>query len=251
MKFNVFESEELLGKAAAELAAATIRQAAQVKDVVTIVVATGSSQFSMLKHLVEQENMPWEKVQAFHLDEYIGISATHPASFRKYLNERFVSQIPDLKKMTLINANSKDIPVEVARLNSLIANEEIDVCLAGIGENGHLAFNDPPANFDTTEPYIVVDLDQGCRQQQCNEGWFESIDTVPSKAISMSINQIMKSKKIILSVLEERKAIAVKNTVTQKVSPEFPASILQNHPDCEMFLDKPAASLLNTTVLNR
>lgn len=245
MKFTVFENEDLLGKAAAELAADTIRKAASIKDLVTIVVATGSSQFSMLKHLIEQKNVPWNKVQAFHLDEYIGIPATHPASFRKYLNERFVSQIPALKKMTFINADTQDIASEVALLNSLINSEEIDVCLAGIGENGHLAFNDPPANFETNSPYIVVDLDEGCRQQQCNEGWFATIDDVPTNAISMSINQIMKSKKIILSVLEERKAAAVSNTITQHVSPQFPASILQNHPDCEMFLDVPAASLLN------
>ena len=245
MKFTIFENEDLLGKAAAELAADTIRKAASIKDLVTIVVATGSSQFSMLKHLIEQKNVPWNKVQAFHLDEYIGIPATHPASFRKYLNERFVSQIPALKKMTFINADTEDIASEVALLNSLINSEEIDVCLAGIGENGHLAFNDPPANFDTNSPYIVVDLDEGCRQQQCNEGWFATIDDVPTNAISMSINQIMKSKKIILSVLEERKAAAVSNTITQHVSPQFPASILQNHPDCEMFLDVPAASLLN------
>lgn len=244
MKFNVFENEELLGVAAAELAADAIRQAAKTKDVVTIVVATGSSQFSMLKHLAEQKDVPWEKVQAFHLDEYIGIPATHPASFRRYLNERFVSQIPRLQKMTLINADTEDVAAEVARLNTLISSEEIDVCLAGIGENGHLAFNDPPADFDTKTPYIVVDLDQGCRQQQCNEGWFATIDDVPSRAISMSVSQIIKSKKIILSVLDERKAVAVRNTVTQAISPDFPASILQNHLDCEMFLDIPAASLL-------
>lgn len=244
MKFTVFDDENSLGLAAAELAADTIRQAARVKDLVTIVVATGSSQFSMLKHLAEQENVPWKKVQAFHLDEYIGIPATHPASFRRYLNERFVSKIPGLNKMTLIDGDAENVHTEIARLNALIAHSEIDLCLAGIGENGHLAFNDPPANFNTKIPFIIVDLDEACRQQQCNEGWFEKIEDVPSSAISMSIHQIMKSKKIVLSILGKRKAVAVRNTVTNTVTPEFPASILQNHPDCDMFMDRLAASLL-------
>lgn len=244
MKFTIFENEASVGKEAAKLAAEAIRQAAKIKDRVNIIVATGSSQFSVLQHLTEQENIPWEKVRAFHLDEYIGISAFHPASFRRYLKERFVEKINGFDRMIFINGDADDLDEEIKRLNTLIENEKIDLCLAGIGENGHLAFNDPPANFDTKVPYIVVDLDRKCRQQQCNEGWFETLDDVPNRAISMSINQILKSKKIILSVLGARKSVALRNTVMKKVSPEFPSSILQEHPDCEIFIDNLAASLL-------
>ncbi|WOH35738.1 glucosamine-6-phosphate deaminase [Thalassotalea fonticola] len=244
MKFNTLENEKLMGQAAAKLGAEAIRQAISNKGKATIIIATGSSQFDMLQHLTEQEDIPWEKVQAFHLDEYVGLSAEHPASFRKYLNERFVAKAKGLNKMTLVNADAEDLEAEIARLNALIAQEEVDVCLAGIGENGHLAFNDPPADLATYEPYIVVELDQACRQQQCNEGWFNGLADVPSKAISMSINQILKSKKIILSVPGERKAEAVKNTVAKSISADYPSSVLQGHADCEIFLDVESASLL-------
>ncbi len=244
MNFTTYENEQALGQAAAKLAAEAIRNAAKTKDKVTILVATGASQFGTLKYLTEQENIPWEQVEAFHLDEYVGISEEHPASFRKYLNERFVAKAKGLKKMTLVNGDADDLDKEVERLNALIAREEIDLCLAGIGENGHLAFNDPPANLTTTQPYIIVELDQGCRQQQCNEGWFDTLEDVPTKAISMSIQQILKSKKIVLSVPGTRKAQAVKNTVNEEVSPEFPSAIMRTHADCEVLLDKESARLL-------
>ncbi len=244
MNFTIYENEKMLGQAAAKMAAEAIRQAAQYQDKVILLVATGASQFSTLKYLAEQKNIPWEKVEAFHLDEYVGISAEHPASFRKYLNERFVAKVQGLKKMTLVNGEAEDLNKEIERLNALITHEKIDVCLAGVGENGHLAFNDPPANLTTTQPYIIVDLDQGCRQQQCNEGWFDTIEDVPVKAISMSIQQIFKSKKIILSVPGTRKAPAVKNTINGKISPEYPSAILQNHTNCELLLDKESARLL-------
>ncbi len=244
MNLTTYENEQQLGKTAAKMAAKAIREAAKNQDKVTILVATGASQFSTLKYLTEQEDVPWEKVEAFHLDEYVGISAEHPASFRKYLNERFVAKAQGLKKMTLVNGEAQDLDKEVDRLNALIAREQIDVCLAGIGENGHLAFNDPPADLTTTQPYIIVELDQGCRQQQCNEGWFDTLEDVPTKAISMSVQQILKSKKIILSVPGSRKAEAVRNTVHEEISPLYPSSIMQTHADCEVLLDKESARLL-------
>jgi len=244
MNFTTYENNIELGQAAAKLAAKAIREAAKGKEKVTVLIATGSSQISTLKHLTEQEDVPWEKVEAFHLDEYVGILAEHPASFRKYLNERFVAKAQGLKKMTLVNGDAQDLDKEVERLNDLISGEQIDVCLAGIGENGHLAFNDPPADLTTTQPYIIVELDLACRQQQCNEGWFPTLDSVPTKAISMSIQQILKSKKIILSVPGSRKAEAVRNTVKEKISPQYPSSIMQSHADCEVLLDKESARLL-------
>ncbi len=244
MNFTTYENDQELGQVAAKMAAKAIREAAKDQEKVTILVATGASQLKTLKYLTEQEDVPWEKVEAFHLDEYVGIPADHPASFRKYLNERFVAKAPGLKKMTLVNGEAQDLDKEVARLNALISGEKIDLCLAGIGENGHLAFNDPPANLTTTEPYIIVELDQACRQQQCNEGWFATLEDVPTKAITMSIQQILASKKIILSVPGTRKAEAVKNTIHESISPEYPAAIMKSHADCEVLLDKKSAGLL-------
>jgi len=179
----------------------------------------------------------------FHLDEYIGLSITHPASFRKYLQERFISKV-NLKNVYLINGEAN--PQQACeKLGELILQHPIDVALVGIGENGHLAFNDPRADFETEEPYIIVELDDACRQQQMNEGWFNSIDDVPQKAISMSIKQIMKSKNIICSVPDKRKAAAVKNCLENSVSNLCPASILQAHKNCIIYLDKDSASLLS------
>ena len=179
----------------------------------------------------------------FHLDEYIGLPITHGASFRKYLKERFLEKVGNLKDYYLIDGEVDPVQ-ETKRLGSLIQNHPIDVALVGIGENGHLAFNDPPADFETEEPYLVVDLDQACRAQQFNEGWFPNLEAVPAQAISMSIRQIMKSKSIICSVPDERKANAVKDCVKNPVSNLFPASILQQHGDCTLYLDTASASLI-------
>jgi glucosamine-6-phosphate deaminase len=183
----------------------------------------------------------------FHLDEYIGLPESSPASFRKYLKERFLAKVSPLKAAHLVNGEN-DPKEECKRLNKLISEHPIDVALVGIGENGHLAFNDPPADFDTEDPYIVVELDAQCRQQQFAEGWFKSIDDVPRQAISMSIKQIGRSEHIICSVPDKRKAMAVKNSLEQPVSNLFPASILQQHADCRFYLDESSASLLTTAV---
>jgi glucosamine-6-phosphate deaminase len=183
----------------------------------------------------------------FHLDEYIGLPETSLASFRKYLKERFLTKVTPLKAAYLVNGEN-DPKEECRRLNKLISVHPIDVALVGIGENGHLAFNDPPADFDTDYPYIVVQLDAQCRQQQFGEGWFKSIDDVPHQAISMSIKQICKSEHIICSVPDKRKAMAVKNSLEQPVSNTFPASILQQHSDCRFYLDEASASLLTIEV---
>src|SRR5215218_1170985 len=251
MEINISENASELGRRAGVAAGDLIRQAIAEKGQANIILATGTSQFETLNQLISQTTIDWSRVVMFHLDEYIGLPITHPASFRKYLQERFLSNVPPLKAAYLINGEG-DVVKECNRLGAFITKHPIDVALVGIGENGHLAFNDPPADFDTEQPYMVVDLDAQCRKQQLGEGWFGSIEEVPKQAISMSIKQIMKSKYIICSVPDARKAAAVKDTIEQPVSNSYPASILQLHASCTLFLDKSSASHLHTdTLVNR
>lgn len=244
MEIIIKEDPQELGKAAGKLTAKLIKEAISREGEANIILATGASQFETLKQLIRERDIAWDKVTMFHLDEYIGLPESSPASFRKYLKERFLEKVPSLKAYHLINGE-KDPIAECNRLGSLIRDCSIDVALVGIGENGHLAFNDPPADFDTTQPYLVVDLAEQCRRQQLSEGWFSSLEEVPKQAISMSIYQIMQSKYIICSAPDERKAKAIKACVEQPVSNLFPASILQTHSNCIYFLDKNSASLLN------
>jgi glucosamine-6-phosphate deaminase len=220
-----------------------IRKAILDRGEANIILATGTSQFEMLRELVK-EDVDWSLVTAFHLDEYIGISETHPASFRKYLRERF-ADIVTPREFVYVNGGT-DPDEECIRLGRLIGKHPIDVAFIGIGENGHLAFNDPPADFETEEPYIVVILNEDCQRQQMGEGWFQSIHDVPEKAISMSIRQIMKSKTIICSVPDHRKSTAVHHALFSEISPACPASVLRNHPDTFMYLDILSASLIKT-----
>lgn len=235
---------ESAGNAAAELIINAIEQNGQAN----IILATGASQFETLKQLILQKEIDWSKVVMFHLDEYIGLPESSNASFRKYLKERFIDKVPPLKATYLVNGENDPVR-ECNRLNSIIELHPIDVALVGIGENGHLAFNDPPADFDTKEPYIIVELEEQCRKQQFNEGWFKSVADVPTKAISMSISQICKSKHIICSVPDSRKAKAVKDCLEEPVSNLFPASILQLHPNCTYYLDKNSSALLTKNMI--
>lgn len=243
MKIHILETPPLLGEAAGSRAASLIEAAIRSRNEANIILATGSSQFATLQQLIGS-SLDWSRVRMFHLDEYIGLPESHPASFRKYLRERFINLVPPLMDYYLINGEAADPVSECERLDTLIVKYPIDVALIGIGENGHLAFNDPPADFTTEDAFHVVQLDQACRQQQVGEGWFSSWESVPATAISMSIPQIMASKALIVSVPDSRKAHAVKCTVHGLVDPDCPASILQNHPDCELFLDLNAAVLL-------
>jgi len=247
MDINIAQDPVILGKAAGAEAAQSIRNAIAANGYANIILATGTSQFETLNQLIVEKDIDWSKVVMFHLDEYIGLPVTHPASFRKYLQERFLSKVPPLKAAYLVNGEV-DAKAECARLGTLINNHPIDVALIGIGENGHLAFNDPPADFETEEPYIIVELNEACRAQQMGEGWFKSIEEVPRYAISMSVKQILKSKQIICSVPDSRKAIAVKNTLEQPVSNLYPASILQLHPNCSYYLDSSSAALLSASI---
>lgn len=197
-----------------------------------------------MENLVKAPDLDWGRVTAFHLDGYVGMSEEHPASFRRYLRERFLEKLPQPLAAFHQISGEGDAQAECARLNELLAPLKVDVCFAGIGENGHLAFNDPPADFKTRAPYIVVVLDEDCRAQQMGEGWFPTLQDVPSQAISMSIQQIMSAQTVICSVRDERKARAVKNCLQGEVSNLAPASILQNHEEAAIYLDSASASLL-------
>ena len=247
MNTVIMPDKQQMAKAAAAAGAALLREAIASRGTANIIVATGASQFEMFGRLVQEPEIAWHRVTGFHLDEYVGLPITHPASFRRYLWERFVSRLPlPLRAFHYLDAEA-DVQAECRRVSDLIRQHPIDVAFVGIGENGHLAFNDPPADFQTEEPYLVVELDEACRRQQLGEGWFPTLGDVPRRAISMSVRQIVKSRAIICTVPDERKAEAVRNAVQGDVTPNVPASILQQHEHCTLFLDQPAASLLRNS----
>jgi glucosamine-6-phosphate deaminase len=242
MKVEVFNNKLELGEAAAEDAARIMQRAIDDRDAAYVIAATGASQFEFLDALV-QKQIDWKKVVFFHLDEYVGLPESHPASFRGYLRQRIINRVQP-NKFHLIDGEAASVLNECRRVGELISRQTIDVAFVGIGENGHLAFNDPPADFETNESYIVVDLDEACRQQQVGEGWFGSIGEVPRQAISMSIKQILKSRNILCIVPDRRKAEAVRASVELEVSPLRPASILQTHQSVTLYLDRESSSLL-------
>ncbi len=244
MRVVVAKDKSELGRRAAAHGAELIRAAISARGRANIIVATGASQFEMLAELSSLPDIDWPKITGFHLDEYVGLPIDHPASFRGYLWKRFLSQLP-LPTRTFHFVDGEAEPeAECKRLGALIARHPIDVAFVGIGENGHLAFNDPPADFATPQPYLVVRLDDACRRQQMGEGWFATVADVPERAISMSCRQIMASSSIVCSVPDLRKAQAVVGAVEGPVTQQVPASILQRHADATIFLDTPAASLL-------
>jgi glucosamine-6-phosphate deaminase len=237
------KSSAAMSLAAAERAGARLDQTIKTKGRATLVLATGASQMDMLGHLVAG-SVDWSRVTVFHLDEYIGLSESHPASFRHYLKERVVTHLPDLAAFHGVRGDAPDPQQECQRLAGLLSTHGIDLACIGIGENGHLAFNDPPADFNTTDPYLIVELDRACRQQQVGEGWFKHLSEVPTRAISMSIHQILQASHIVCTVPDQRKADAVKGAVEGPVSPDVPASILQTHSHCDLYLDPASASRL-------
>jgi len=243
LQINIFTTKAELGQAAARDAAVIINHAIAERNSAYVIAATGTSQFEFLDALM-LEPIDWRKVTFFHLDEYADLPESHPASFRRYLRERIVSRVHP-RAFHFIDGEADDVYDECRRLGQLITQQAVDVAFVGIGENGHLAFNDPPADFDTDEPYIVVNLDDACRQQQVGEGWFTSIDEVPAQAISMSIKQILRSLEILCIVPDRRKAEAVKASVELNVNPMHPASILQTHERVTLYLDSDSSSLLS------
>jgi glucosamine-6-phosphate deaminase len=247
-KIKIFSDKYALGQAAAEHAADSLRRAIRDQGNARIVAATGASQFEFLNVLTSMPGIEWPRVEVFHLDEYVGMSSTHPASFRKYLFERLI-QKTGVTKYHLLDGEG-DAHATVMKIGSELQSRPVDILFAGIGENGHLAFNDPPADFQTDAPYLIVELDEACRQQQVNEGWFSEITDVPKSAISMSVRQIMRSREIVVAVPDARKAQAVKASLEGEMTPMVPASILRSHANATIYLDTDSAALLSPGVLN-
>lgn len=246
---KVFSDKIQLGEAAALQAADSLKRAISGHGRARIIAATGMSQYEFLNALTRSPGVDWTKVEMFHLDEYVGLPVAHPASFRKYLLERFIEPA-GIARYHLLDGEAD--PVEVCRrVGEEISAAPIDVAFVGIGENGHLAFNDPPADFETDEPYIIVDLDEDCRRQQVGEGWFAGLDDVPRRAISMTVKQILKAREIVCVVPDARKARAVKNCFENEISPNFPASILRTHGATTVYLDTESSSLLNPELISK
>ena len=243
MVIKIYEDKTSLGRAAAEQAAVSLRKAIQESGGARIIAATGASQFEFLDALTAMPAIEWPRVEMFHLDEYVGLPASHPASFRKYLLERLINKT-GITKYHFLDGEG-DVPAVVRRVSAELTAAPIDIAFVGIGENGHLAFNDPPANFQTEEPYIIVDLDVPCRRQQVGEGWFANLSEVPKRAMSMSVRQILKAREILCVVPDARKAQAVKSCFEGEVRPLAPASILRTHPNTTVFLDKLSSALLS------
>lgn len=249
MNVRVFDDKMSLGRAAAESAATAIRRAIDTKGSARIIAATGASQFEFLDALVATPGVAWTKVELFHLDEYAGLPVSHPASFRRYLIERLITPAGIVQSHLLDGEG--DVAAVCRETGRALNETPVDVAFVGIGENGHLAFNDPPADFETESPYLVVELDEACRRQQVGEGWFASLDEVPTRAISMSIRQILKAGKILCVVPDARKACAVAACLEGPITPMAPASALRRHADVEMFLDADSAARLRTPPVQR
>jgi glucosamine-6-phosphate deaminase len=241
---QVFPTKAELATAAATLAAERLRDLLAKQLQVRLLAATGASQLEFLDRLAAELGIDWLRVELFHLDEYVGLSIDHPASFAGYIKQRIVDRMGILRYHLLDGA--RDPKQVVAEAGQAILSAPIDLAFAGIGENGHLAFNDPPADFEIEDPYLIVELDEACRRQQVGEGWFASLDDVPRQAISISIHQLLKAREILCIVPDERKAQAVRACLMGAISPEAPASILRIHPNTTIFLDKASASLLST-----
>ncbi|MFW6159497.1 MAG: glucosamine-6-phosphate deaminase [Planctomycetota bacterium] len=245
MQLSISDDAKETGEAAAATAAARLKRIIEVKGRATFIAATGLSQVEFLRALAEQPGIEWAKTRMYHLDEYVGLPASHPASFRRYLRERLIERVHP-GTVHLIEGDGEDPEAECDRLGRLLAGGPLDLAFVGIGENGHLAFNDPPADFETDRAFIVVELDEGCRAQQVHEGWFETLDDVPRQAITVTIKQIMRARCIIGTVPEARKAEAVRCSVEGPVDPACPASILLRHDNAHLFLDRDSAGLLES-----
>lgn len=244
MTVKVYDDKRALGRAAAEHAAASIRKAIREFGTARIIAATGASQFEFLDALTALPGISWPAVELFHLDEYIGLPSTHPASFRRYLLDRLIHKV-GIEKYHLLDGEG-EVSEVIRRAGEELNARLVDVAFVGIGENGHLAFNDPPADFENEDAFVVVELDEACRRQQVGEGWFHDVAEIPRQAISMSVGQILKAREILAIVPDARKALAVKACCEGAISPLTPASILRTHPNTTLFLDKDSAQYLRS-----
>jgi len=248
MILKVFDDKSSLAKVAADQAATSIIRAIRDRGTARVIAASAASQYEFLEALTAEPGIDWKRVELFHLDEYIGLPMTHPASFCKYLQERLIGKT-GITNYHLLNGEADPMKV-IHETSKFLTAAPIDVAFVGIGENGHLAFNDPPADFETEEPFIVVKLDEACRLQQVGEGWFKDLSTVPTQAISMSVRQVLKSKEILAVVPDARKAQAIKACFDGGISPMAPSSILRTHPNATVYLDRDSAALLSHETLS-
>ena len=247
MKIDISDSKTEMGQRAAALAAEKICAAIAERGEARVIFASAASQFEFIEALIANKEIDWSKVCGFHLDEYVGLAADHPASFRRFLKERLLAKLPcPVKSFTFVGGDAPDTAAECARLEAAIREKPIDLACIGIGENGHIAFNDPPADFETDAAYAIVALDETCRRQQVGEGWYPNLDAVPAYAFSMTVPQILAADTIVVIVPDDRKANAVSMAVDGPITNMCPSSILRTHPRCTLFLDKPAASLLKS-----
>jgi glucosamine-6-phosphate deaminase len=242
MKVKTYVDRATMSRAAARHGARALQDAIAARGSARLIAATGASQLDFLAALTADRGIDWGCVEMFHLDEYVGLPVDHPASFRKYLRERLIEKT-GLGRYHLLDGE-KDAQGVADEVGRALASAPVDVAFVGIGENGHLAFNDPPADFQTERPYLVVTLDEACRRQQVGEGWFKSVAEVPAQAISMSVRQILKSREIICVVPDARKAVAVKSSLEGDISPMAPASILRTHGNTTVYLDRDSAAQL-------
>lgn len=243
MDIKIFPDRNSMAAAAADQAAAAIRRAIEANGRARIVAATAASQKEFLEDLTQRQGIDWGRVEAFHLDEYIGLPLSHPGSFRKMLREQLIEKT-GIRQYHLLHGDG-DVAAVVKEASGAVASAPIDIAFLGIGENGHLAFNDPPADFETQEPYLVVQLDEACRQQQVGEAWFANISQVPQQAISMSVQQILKAKELVAVVPGPKKADAIKLCFNGPLSPMAPASILRSHANATVYLDRDSAALFD------
>ena len=244
MFITISKTAEELGRNAAAFTAQKLREAIAANGEARLLLSTGASQLTTIEPLL-QEDVDWSKVTMFHLDEYVGLPETHIASFRKYLRERFISKI-NLKAAHLVDGDASSIPA----LAAVLREKPIDIGLIGIGENAHIAFNDPPADFDTKEAYIVVDLDEACKRQQVGEGWFATLGDVPKQAISMTTFQIMQCKTILSCVPFGVKANAVRDTLHSGLTNKVPATLLKTHCDWHLYIDAESASKIEESKID-
>lgn len=244
---RIYPDRPTAAAAAAHHAATLIRTAIAQRGDARIIAATGASQIEFVAALVAAPDLDWSRVEMYHLDEYVGLSIDHPASFRRYLLDRLIEPT-GITRYHLLDGET-DPAATCREVGASLQSAPIDVAFAGIGENGHVAFNDPPADFTTTAPYLVVDLDEGCRRQQLGEGWFPTLDDVPHQAITLSVQQLLRVNQVITLVPDARKAAAARACLEGPVGPEAPASILRQHPGNHFYFDREAAALLSPAFL--
>jgi glucosamine-6-phosphate deaminase len=245
IKLEVHPSKKDAGSAAARSAADALKQLEQAHREIGVIFATGASQLETLHALTSMPDLPWKNVRGFHLDEYLGIDENHPASFRRYLRENLTERVPMREFFSIDGSSSDSDRVRQEYVQELHAADP-QLCLLGIGENGHLAFNDPAeANFNDPDAMKVVTLDATCRQQQLAEGWFQTFEDVPERALTLTIPTLLKVPKLIISVPGPRKAQSIRRTLAEPISTECPATILRLHPDVTIYLDQESASELN------